>query len=137
ARDLLASVRRLRALGIDLLVDLEFFSNFSGFYSALVGAMWSIGFATPKAFRNWIYCEVVSFDHGRHISEIFYKVARALGLPAKTVQGTQVLRDLLARDGLRMDAAAHGRALDAKLAAAGWKPGTPTVVVNVNAGPLN
>lgn len=137
ARDLFTTLSTLRARGVDLLLDLEFFSNFSGFFTALAGATWSIGFATPKAFRNWIYCEVVSFDHGRHISEIFYKLARALGLPPRPVQGARLLEGLMSRGGLRMDRAAEERALDAVLARAGLSRGRPAVVVNVNAGPLN
>lgn len=135
--DLVRTLRKLRAAGQDLLIDLEFFSNFSGFYSAMAGATWSIGFATPKSFRNWIYCEVVSFDHGRHISEIFYKVARALGLPPRPVAGARVLRDSLADGTLRMDRAAGERALDAALARLGVPDDGPLLVVNVNAGPLN
>lgn len=137
ARDLLASVYRLRQRGVDLLLDLEFFSNFSGFYTALVGATWSIGFATPKNFRNWIYCEVVSFDHGRHISAIFYKVAQALGLPPRQVEGLTILRDLVDQSRLRMDREHEERELVSILTARGWDAGRSTVVVNVNAGPLN
>lgn len=137
ARDLYRSLRTLRARKLDLLLDLEFFSNFSGFYSAVAGATWSTGFATPKSFRNWIYCEVVSFDHGRHIADIFYKVARSLGLPAMVASGSRALRDLLAAGRLKFDRAASERAVDAALSAAGWQGRRPLVVVNVNAGPLN
>lgn len=137
ARDLVRTLARLRAQRLDLLLDLEFFSNFSGFYSAFAGATWSVGFATPKSFRNWIYCEVVSFDHGRHIADIFYKVARALGLPPKPVAGARALRHLLDSGRLKLDRPATERAVDDALRAGGWTGKRPLVVVNVNAGPLN
>jgi ADP-heptose:LPS heptosyltransferase len=137
ARDLATTVWRFRREGLDLVLDLEFFSNFSAFFTALIGGTWSIGFATPKSFRNWIFCEVVSFDHGRHISDIFYKAARALGLSPRVGGGRRLLADLLAKDRLRMDRKGEEAALDAVLSAHGRDPARPLIVVNVNAGPLN
>jgi ADP-heptose:LPS heptosyltransferase len=135
--DLVATVLTLRRRPIDLLVDLEFFSNFTGFLTALLGGTWTIGVATPKSFRNWIYCEVISFDHGRHISEIFYKVARALGMPPLTTPGAGLLARLLAQKSLKMDLESKEKQLLEKLSKVGWRPEKPTLVVNINAGPLN
>lgn len=136
AADLVRQVGALRGVGVDLVLDLEFFSNFTAMLTFLIGPRWSIGFATPK-FRNRIYDELVSFDHGRHISDIFFKLARAVGVPAPERLALLRPSPSLPIASMRVDHRREHRALEAVLSARGYQPGLPLIAVNVNAGPLS
>ncbi|KKR03864.1 MAG: Glycosyl transferase family 9 [Candidatus Uhrbacteria bacterium GW2011_GWF2_39_13] len=66
----------------DLIIDLEFLTNFSSLTTILCMFLGksrvSIGFNSPQQWRNRIYNYTVSFDHSRHISKIFMKLVSIL-----------------------------------------------------------
>src|SRR5207253_9143413 len=72
----------LRRERFDAVVDLEAFSNFTSIVTALSGAPITVGFHTPKFWREPFYWKRVAFDHSQHIADIFLKAARALGADA-------------------------------------------------------
>lgn len=73
---MIMAVRRER---YDLLIDLEFFANFTAIVAFCSGIPLSVGFTTPKFWRDRFYNVKVSFDHSRHASQIFLKVAQSVG----------------------------------------------------------
>jgi len=137
ARDLIKHVLGLRLKRPGLVLDLEFFSNFTSFLTACLGARCSIGFATPKTSRNWVYDEVVAFDHGRHIREIFFKMAQVIDLEVAMPFSHHMLKDLSLAGELILDPPDFAGSVLDRVAAGGWDRVRPLVIVNVNAGPLN
>lgn len=75
-------LRKVSKTAVDVLIDLEFFTNFSAITALLITSLTSvqiaIGFQSPFKWRNRVYHTTVSFDHSRHISRIFLKVIRVL-----------------------------------------------------------
>ncbi len=69
---------------IDTIIDLEFFTNFSAmvvlFASLLTKPKLTIGFNSPLKWRNDTHNIDISFDHSKHITKIFEKVVRSLGV---------------------------------------------------------
>lgn len=78
----LSILRTARRMTVDVVIDLEFFTNFSALTTLLISTLASapvaIGFQSPSRWRNRVYQTTVSFDHSRHISRIFMKVAHVL-----------------------------------------------------------
>ncbi len=79
----------LKILGVvgklspDIVIDLEFLTNFSAMMTLLVSLICKprviVGFNAPLKWRNITHDVNVSFDHSRHITRIFAKVVRSLG----------------------------------------------------------
>jgi len=68
---------KIRKRDFDVIVDLEFLTNFSALTSLMIGFFREktlVGFNSPKSWRNAVYNLNISFDHSRHISKIFGKV---------------------------------------------------------------
>ena len=70
-------ILKIRQKNFDVIVDLEFFTNFSAFTTLLISFLKEkvlVGFNSPLRWRNAVYTLNISFDHSRHISRVFSKV---------------------------------------------------------------
>lgn len=81
-RDFIGIVFMVRASKVDIVIDLEFLTNFSALTTLLFTVfndnIRSIGFNSPMKWRNSAYTLNVAFDHSRHISKIFGKVMASI-----------------------------------------------------------
>ncbi len=77
-----SAFRRLRNASIDVVFDLEFFSKFSTLISGLCGARVRIGFDMPTRWRRSNLTHPVSLDHSLHVSGLFLRQLKAIGLDA-------------------------------------------------------
>ncbi len=68
----------------DVVIDLEFLTNFSAMVTVLATLFTrpevTVGFNSPLRWRNNTHDINVAFDHSRHITKIFSKVVRSLGI---------------------------------------------------------
>lgn len=119
-------VRFLRRERFDVVLDFEFFANFTAIVTALSRAPVRVGFHTPKWWRAGLYSVGVPFDRG-HITENFLQAAEALGARG---DGGGPDQPLVA------DPAAGAR-LGRVLAERGVRPDEPLICVNVNASALD
>ncbi|HTY45562.1 MAG TPA: glycosyltransferase family 9 protein [Patescibacteria group bacterium] len=75
-------LRRIRKERFDIVIDLEFLTNFSALVSLLTTLLSrptvTVGFNAPFKWRNDIYHLNVAFDHSRHITKIFAKLVSSL-----------------------------------------------------------
>ncbi len=114
-------LRFLRRERFDAVVDLEFYANCTSLLTGLAGAPRSVGFRSPKFWREAFYTERVPYTPA-HITDNFLRAVAALGAEP---------------DGDGLDApragALAGAALDRLLPA----DGGPLICVNVNASPLD
>ncbi len=63
-----------------LVIDLEFFANFSSLVTKLLASKYSLGFESFFTARNRCYSRTVIFDHVNHIRIIFLKFLNALNI---------------------------------------------------------
>lgn len=63
----------------DLVIDFEFFTNFTALVTFLTGSKNTVGFQTHKFWRNGFYSQRISFAHNKHIRDIFLKMVQILG----------------------------------------------------------
>lgn len=120
-------IRFLRREKFDAVIDWEFAANFTSIVTALSGARMTIGFLTPKFWRESFYTTRVSFDQSRHITEIFLKAPQAL---AAGGDGDD-LEDLM------VDPGKAAAPLDQILAERNVERTDPLICINVNASPLD
>lgn len=76
--NLLKLIINIWKLKCSIIIDFEFFSNFTAILTFFTLIPYTVGFATFKISRNKFYKRYVSFDHSRHVSKIFYKFAQAI-----------------------------------------------------------
>lgn len=126
--DFLASLARLVRLlwreRFDVVLDCEFFANFTALITGLSRAPVRVGFHTPKWWREGLYSVGVPFDRS-HITENFLQAAEAAGGIA---------------DGDALDALAADPAADAvldRLLGGGAAAAGPLLCINVNASALD
>ncbi len=62
----------------DIIIDLEFFANFSALVTKLLCGKYSLGFEGFFHRRNFCYSRTVIFDHSSHVRTIFLKIINAL-----------------------------------------------------------
>jgi ADP-heptose:LPS heptosyltransferase len=71
-------IREIRNKHYDVVLDLEFITNFSALTTLLVSFSSkppaTIGFSSHFIWRNKVYSMAIPFDHSRHITEIFKKL---------------------------------------------------------------
>ena len=67
----------------DLVIDLEFFTNFTALVTFFTGSRDTVGFQTFKFWRNGFYSRRVSFAHNKHIRDIFLKMVQVRGIEVK------------------------------------------------------
>jgi len=76
-RNYIQLVFKIRRRDFDVLVDLEFLTNFSALTTLIIGFRKEkvmVGFNSPLKWRNAVYTLNISFDYSRHISRVFGKV---------------------------------------------------------------
>lgn len=61
-----------------MIIDLEFFANFSALLTKMLASTYSLGFESFFVSRNQCYSRTVIFDHSRHVRTIFLKFLEAL-----------------------------------------------------------
>ncbi|OGX15664.1 MAG: hypothetical protein A2166_02725, partial [Omnitrophica WOR_2 bacterium RBG_13_41_10] len=75
--------RTFRKEKFDLVIDLEFFTNFTALVTFITGSNYTVGFQTHKRWRNKFYTHRVTFAHDKHIRDIFLKMAHVLDIDTK------------------------------------------------------
>ena len=122
-------VRLLRVLWrerFDVVLDFEFFANFTAIITALSRARVRVGFHTPKWWRARFYSIGVPFDRG-HITENFLQAVEALGATA----------DDGGLDELVVSDPTAATTLERVLAERDVRPDEPLICINVNASALD
>lgn len=80
----IAGLKSIKQNKFDVVIDLEFLTNFSAMVTLLVTLLVkpkeTVGFNSPIRWRNNVYHSTVSFDHSRHITKVFSKIANCLGV---------------------------------------------------------
>ncbi len=82
----IAALRRIRALGIDAAVDLEFFARFSATITWLSGARWRAGmhaYFAEGPYRGDLFTHRVLYNAHIHTGEMFLALVEALARPAR------------------------------------------------------
>jgi ADP-heptose:LPS heptosyltransferase len=116
------ALRAVRARRYDLVIDFEQFVKFSAIIAFASGAPDRIGFNTDGQRRGWLYTVRVVYTDSEHMTRIFLRVVRPLGI---TTPG---------RVELATEPAEHAR-VDAFLLEHGVEPGRfPIIVVHVGSG---
>ncbi len=84
AADSLSAIRRVRAIGIDAVIDAELFARASAIYSGLSGAPIRVGFhrhTQEGLYRGDFINRRVLYNPYRHIAEQFVSLAEAIDSP--------------------------------------------------------
>jgi ADP-heptose:LPS heptosyltransferase len=126
-RNFFASVwrvlRTVRARHYELVIDFEQFVKFSSIIAFASGAPVRIGFNTDGQRRGWLYTVRVVYTDSEHMSRIFMRIVRPLGIttaPRRVSLATSPAEE------------AH---VDELLAASGVEPGRfPLIAVHVGSG---
>jgi ADP-heptose:LPS heptosyltransferase len=103
----------------DIVIDMEFFSNFAAFLAALTRAPLRVGYYLRRSFRESILNRIVPYNPARHITEVYAALGRSIGVLARKDDG----RSLRALPGDRVR-------LEALLARMGVSSGERLVVLN-------
>jgi ADP-heptose:LPS heptosyltransferase len=77
--DLLKAFWEFRRHSFDIAIDMEFFSKFSAIVTYLSFARKRVGFYVRNEPRTELYTNPISFNHYKHISEIFLALAKEVG----------------------------------------------------------
>ena len=121
-----ALLPRLRRERYDLILDGEFFCNFSGLVSYLAAPRARIiGFARPGSCKSRLQRVSIPFLSERHVASQFLSLARAATLNSLSVKGFQTTPSVRMPD-----------AGDKRLVPFHLHSRRPYVVINVNASPL-
>lgn len=84
----LGAVWRMRRLGIDVAIDLEFFARSSAALCYLSGACWRVGFHAfggEASYRGDLMTHRLSFNPYLHTSQVFQMMVDALDQPAASL----------------------------------------------------
>jgi len=73
------SIRKLRSLNLDLLVDFTSWQRITALMTACSGARFVIGYNTPNQYRHFAYDRMVEHRHDQHELENHRALARCLG----------------------------------------------------------
>ncbi|MBI4389666.1 MAG: glycosyltransferase family 9 protein [Nitrospinae bacterium] len=124
--DLVRNLFRIWRTRPDLVVDGEFFSNFTNVLSWMTFAKFQVGFYQRQVARGKTYSHKVSLNNHKHIAHIFFSLAAAVGARYEDAELTEL--DLKPPDAGEIASA---------FAKLGLPSGAPVVVVNPNASPLS
>lgn len=124
--DVLREMAWLNRVGVEAVIDLEFFSKFSTLFAFLSGARIRVGFHLNDFWRYTLLTHPIYFNYFRHITDIYREAGRRLDVPINDPR--------LARLNLPAE---HGRAVLRWLALRGWSPPARLVGINVNAGRMS
>jgi ADP-heptose:LPS heptosyltransferase len=86
ARDLLAHMGGISAARYDVVIDMEFFSNFASLLTALTRAPVRLGYYLREGFRESLLTRIVAYNPARHITEVYAALGRALGVEAAAAE---------------------------------------------------
>jgi ADP-heptose:LPS heptosyltransferase len=125
AADCLRTILWMRRMGVQAVVDLEFFSRFSTLLAFLSGARVRIGYHLNDFWRRSLVTHPIYYNCFRHITEVFCEAGRQLDV---SLEDHRISR-------LEPPQEAHRQARES-LRAAGWREGAPLLGVNVNSGEL-
>jgi ADP-heptose:LPS heptosyltransferase len=137
----LLALGRLRRLGIDTAIDLEFFARSSAALCFLSGARWRVGyhaFAGEASYRGDLMTHRLSFNPYLHTSQAFELMVHALAHPAESFPLFPRVTPAQKAPGVRFDPD-DGELADMRqrLAAAfGCTRSGPLVLLNANASDL-
>jgi ADP-heptose:LPS heptosyltransferase len=140
--DMFRTLRRIRALRIDYVIDMEILTRVSALLTGLCGAKRSSGFSAEYAeglYRGRLHSHPVAYNPYLHIGHNFLALIRAFSRPANE---TPLLKERVDLEPLRCPAlASHPDARNnvrGILEQAGWTPGDgrQLVLVNPNGGLL-
>lgn len=124
--DTLKALGKLRKVYFDIIIDLEFFSNFGTILIALIHHRLSAGFYTFRYWRRPFYDYSLSYDSTRHMVDLYLKVSRIWSLDR---QDTSIYRfPVKEQERLHMEE---------KLKQKSITEGEKLVIMNPNAGPLS
>ena len=110
---------------VDVVFDLEFFSKFSTFLSAISGAPVRVGFDLPTRWRRGNLTHLIPLDHEAHVAKVFLKQLEPFGIDTNG-----------SLDRPRLHATSEERDLmESKLDLRG--NASEIICVNINAGPAS
>jgi ADP-heptose:LPS heptosyltransferase len=136
ASSLLRAIWRARRAGVDTVLDMEFFSRASALIAWLSGARRRAGihaYFGEGAWRGQLMTHRVKFNPHLHISQMVRALGEAVLRPADELQRIEFNPPPVTRLADRfVPAAAEDAAVDALLAACGWRPGERIVLLNAN-----
>jgi len=122
--DVMGKIFYLMRKNVDISIDLEFFSKFSMILSFISGAKLRIGLHQKGIRPEGVMTNTIYYNYYKHISEIYFAYASALGIESKPEYFSS---------GLSSMKKAWGEGIALKL---NLKAGIPIVIVNVNASDL-
>jgi lipopolysaccharide heptosyltransferase II len=120
------TIRRLRRTRFDLLLNLEFFTNYGTLMTFALRKRFAMAFGNSAQYRAAFFHDMVSYDNAWHIREKYFSFARRLGYTAALPP--------LAR--LHVDDAPTVAARLAEQLRFTLDPAARHIIVNVNAGEL-
>lgn len=126
ARDVLATVWRLRRIRVQAVIDLELFSKFSTLLSFASGAPVRVGYHLNDFWRYSLVTHPIYYNYFRHLSDVFCEAGEAIDAPV-------VQRGL---EPFPLPPAARAGAMTL-LKSHGWHSGQKLLGVNVNAAELS
>lgn len=124
--DVLHHVIRCARTGVDVCIDLEFFSKFSTLMSALSLAQVRVAFHLNSFWRSAVVTHPVYYNYYRHVTDVYAHAARAIDATVDDVSPCRLTVDEADLDRCRE-----------RLRSAGWNGEDRLVGVNVNAGELS
>lgn len=127
--DTLKGILAIRKDSPDAILDCEFFSNYVAIVVHLArrAGTRTIGFYRNGRLRDWIFSNMIAIDASQHVSRLFFKMLRPMGI--------QATYRPLSQCGIAPRAAARERA-EQLLADLGITSQDLSIVVNVNASDL-
>jgi len=143
AWDMLASgigvIRRIRRLGIDACVDMEFFSRFSAAIAYLTGARKRVGFHVffgEGPYRGDLMTHRVLYNPHLHTSRTFTSLVLALDADPSRLPTLGIVPPESPPLPVFQPGASERAEVEGMLAAAGLPTGARLVLLNANAGDL-
>jgi len=118
------SIRTVRSRKYDLVIDFEQFVKLSPLIAFLTGAPHRIGFNTDGQKRGWLYTIRVVYTDSEHMSRIFMRLLRPLGVDPEPVPPSIVTKP--EEDG-RVETLLSGHAIG--------RDHSPLIAVHVGSGP--
>ncbi len=123
-KGVVAALGQARARGYDLVIDFEQFIKISAIFSYCTGTPERIGFNTDGQHRAWLYTTRVVYTDSEHMSGIFRRLLRPLGIRSSDTPVRLQLPD------------EERGSVDDMLHAGGLEPGVfPVIAVHVGSGP--
>ena len=105
-------IGQICAARYDIVIDMEFFSNFATFLAALTRAPLRAGYYLRLGSRETIFNRIVPYNPTRHITDVYAALGRSIGVSASKSDGLSLralpadqerLAALLDRHGVRPD----------------------------------